>query len=131
VGDDELVEVDPKPDPSDSMLRRTKKKMDDMKLVESIVRWGVTALLASGAGYTSHTVADAKETASHNEASAEVLALKQEIKEIREGFAQRTHTEEQEREEDVMKLRERILYLEYHTGARHEPPAAAAAPPPN
>lgn len=123
---DELVEVEP--DPSDSMLRRAKKRMDESKLVETAIRWTVTALLASGAGYASHNVTDAKEVATHNEANTEILALKQELREIREGFQQRSHFEEQEREEAVQKVRDRLLYLEYHTGVRHEPPAAAAAP---
>jgi 2-iminoacetate synthase ThiH len=131
VGDDELVPVE-EPDPSDSMLRRAKKKMDDYKWVEPLIRYAVIAALGTGAGMASHKVEDAKEVAQHSEGVSELKALQQEVRELREGLLQRVSVEEREREEAAKKHEHRLTrietLLEVRMGVAPMPAAEAARP---
>jgi hypothetical protein len=118
------------PDPSDSMLQRARKKMDDSKLIELVVRWGMIAAVGAGSSVATRQVGDAEHNAVVNTNHAEILSLKTTIEELRSGFHQRCDVEEKEREEDIEKLRDRVMYLEARTGLRSDPPAPAASPSP-
>ncbi len=127
-----MPEPEPEPDPADSLIRRAKKKMDDSKLIEAAVRWGVIALLGTGAGYASHRVEDANTTAEHYASEAKLLALEAELDDVRDGLKQRVEVEMRERLEADAKaeryLERRLTRLEVHAGLEAPPAAAAAAP---
>ena len=92
-----------------------KKAMDNpifMRAIQMVVAAG----LGAAAGGTSFQVADAGQEKTVQENREHVLALQAEIKDIREGFAQRVKVEEMEREEAIQRVRDRVLYLEAKTG---------------
>lgn len=107
--------------------------MDDSKLVEAAVRWGVIALLGSGAGYVSHRTEDAQTEAQHATSVSEIKELQQQIRELRSGVLQRVDTEEDERQEALKKHEHRLTrietMLEIRLGAAPMPAEAAPAPP--
>lgn len=128
---------DEEQDPSDSLIRRAKKKMDDSKLVEAAVRWGVIALLGTGAGYASHKVEDAQGEAAHYASEAKLLALEAELDGLREGLKQRVEVEMRERLEAQHKadlaVERRIGRIEGRLGIELnlEPAASAEVAPPS
>lgn len=107
--------------------------MDDSKLVEAIIRWGVVAVLGAGSAMATHQVEDSSHVAVVQDNRNEVLALQAEVKLLREGFAQRIDVEEKEREADMKKQEHRLTrvetLLEVRLGVAPMPAAEAAAPP--
>lgn len=92
------------------------KKALDNPLFTRAIQMLVAAAIGAAAGGTTHQVADADQNKVVQENRATILELKQEIAGIRDGFAQRVKVEEQERETDIRRLRDRVLFLEAKTG---------------
>lgn len=129
MGDEELIPVE---EGEQSLIRKARKKMEDTKLIEHIVRWAVIAAIGAGSSMATRQVGDAGHEATVQGNRSEVLKLQDEIKMLRDGFSQRVEFEENEREEDVDKLRDRIRRLETLLEVRlgvAPMPAAEAAPP--
>lgn len=134
MGDDELVEVED-PKASETLIRRARRKMEDTKLIEHIVRWAVIAAIGAGSSMATREVGDAQHESVVQSNRNDVLKLSEQLEMLRAGFHQRVEVEEGEREEDIEKLRERIrrleTLLEVRMGIAPMPAAAAEAPPPN
>ena len=88
------------------------KKAMDNPVVMRAIQMLLAAAVGAAAGGTSFQVADADQNKTVQENREQVLALRQEIKEIRDGFAQRVKVEETERENAILGIWERVIYLE-------------------
>lgn len=129
--DEELVEVSPESaeHPSEqSLIRKAKHKMDEIKLLERLIPPVVAAVLGVSGGVASSKVKDADYDAVVQSSREEILALKADLQLFRSGFLQRVDVEEREREEDVEKLRDRVIVLETLLRQRGIEPPAEAAP---
>ena len=103
--------------------------MLDSDTLKVIVRWIAVAAISGATGMASHRVEDADEVASHEEGRAERLALKEEIKLLREGMAQRIEREETEKDVAIERLQRRVTWLEAKLDISAPAAAEAAAPP--
>jgi hypothetical protein len=128
VGDDELVEADPG---EQTLIRRARKKMEDTKLIEHIVRWAVIAAIGAGSSVATRQVKDAGHETVVQENREGVLELRGDIKLIRDGFAQRVEVEEHEREDALKKLEHRLTRIETLLEVRMGVAPMPAAAPPN
>lgn len=109
------------------------KKAIDNPIVTRGIHMLVAAALGAAAGSGSHQVADATEVKVIQDNRAAIEGLKQEIRELREGFTQRVKVEEVERENAMMGLWERLIYLEAQRDApsrRRRAPETAERPRP-
>lgn len=128
MGDDELVEADPG---EQTLIRRARKKMEDTKLIEHIVRWAVIAAIGAGSSVATRQVKDAGHETVVQENREGVLELRGDIKLIRDGFAQRVEVEEHEREDALKKLEHRLTRIETLLEVRMGVAPMPAAAPPN
>lgn len=128
MGDDELVEADPG---EQTLIRRARKKMEDTKLIEHIVRWAVIAAIGAGSSVATRQVKDAGHETVVQENRDGVLELRGDIKLIRDGFAQRVEVEEHEREDALKKLEHRLTRIETLLEVRMGVAPMPAAAPPN
>lgn len=121
------------PEPSEqSLIRKARLKMEDSKLLEAIIRYGMIAMLGAGSAMATNKVEDAGHDTIVQENRNGVLELREEVRLVREGFAQRVEVEEKEREDALKRLEHRLTrietLIEVRLGVAPMPAAEAAAP---